>query len=62
MLALRLSEADKLLLDELVRSRASRLAHEGGEVTASSVIRSLIRQAADAERIKPDDQLRRKSK
>lgn len=62
MLALRLSEADKWMLDELVRARAARLANEGGEVTASSVIRGLIRQAADAEGIKPGDQARRKPK
>lgn len=63
MLALRLSDADKWMLDELVRRRAARLAVEGGEVTASSIIRGLIRQAADAEGIKPDvDASRRKTK
>ena len=51
MLALRLSKEDKEALDELVRRRAERLAAEGGAVTASSVIRSLIRQAVKEERI-----------
>jgi hypothetical protein len=51
MLALRLSGEDKEALDELVRRRAARLAEEGGAVTASSVIRALIRQAAAAEGI-----------
>jgi len=54
MLALRLSDAEKWLLDELVRVRGERLANEGVAVTVSSVIRGLIRQAADAEGIKPD--------
>lgn len=51
MLALRLSADDKAILDELVRKRAERLAGEGGAVSASSVIRALIRQAAAAEDI-----------
>jgi hypothetical protein len=51
MLALRLSKEDKDALDELVRRRADRLAAEGVAVTASSVIRSLIRQAVKEERI-----------
>ena len=54
MLALRLSESEKWLLDELVRIRGERLAVEGGAVTVSSIIRGLIRQAADAEGIKAD--------
>lgn len=62
MLALRLSESDKWMLDELVRARGARLAQEGGEVTASSIIRGLIRQAADAEGIKPPEGARRKTK
>jgi hypothetical protein len=49
MLALRLSEDDKRCLDALVQKRAARLAAEGGAVSASSVIRALIRQAAEAE-------------
>lgn len=53
MLALRLSSDDKALLDALVAKRAQRLAADGGEVSASSVIRSLIRQAAMAEKIDP---------
>lgn len=53
MLALRLSNEDKDLLDELVRKRAARLEAEGGAVSASSIIRSLIRQAAKDEAIEP---------
>lgn len=61
MLALRLSGDDKALLDELVRKRAERLAAEGGAVSASSLIRSLIRQAAADERIEvPRDGARSK--
>jgi hypothetical protein len=41
------------MLDELVRVRGERLANEGVAVNTSSVIRGLIRQAADAEGIKP---------
>lgn len=51
MLALRLSGDDKALLDALVRKRAERLASEGVAVSASSLIRSLIRQAAADEHI-----------
>ena len=51
MLALRLSTEDKALLDALVRKRAERLAAEGVAVSASSLIRSLIRQAAADEHI-----------
>jgi len=54
MLALRLSDAEKWMLDELVRVRGERLANEGVAVNVSSVIRGLIRQAADAEGIKHD--------
>jgi Arc/MetJ-type ribon-helix-helix transcriptional regulator len=46
-LTIRLSADDKAMLDELVRKRAERLAGEGVEVSASSVIRALIRQAED---------------
>ena len=53
MVALRLSQEDKALLDALVRKRAERLGGEGGEVSASSLIRSLIRQAAAAEQVAP---------
>ena len=53
MLALRLSTDDKALLDELVRKRAQRLEAEGVHVSASSLIRSLIRQAAADEKIAP---------
>lgn len=64
MLALRLSSDDKRMLDELVKRRGARLAEEGGEVTASSVIRALIRQAAKDESIEAsaDGSRPRKSK
>lgn len=64
MLALRLSREEKDALDEIVRKRAARLAHEGGAVTASSVIRGLIRQAAQAEGIElgGDDVIQRARK
>lgn len=51
MLALRLSGEDKALLDALVQKRAQKLAAAGGAVSASSLIRALIRQAAAEERI-----------
>lgn len=54
MLALRLSLEDKALLDALVQKRSERLSAEGGEVTVSSLIRSLIRAAAAEERIDLD--------
>lgn len=54
MLALRLSQDEKRFLDALVQRRAERLASEGGTVTASSVIRALIRQAAEQEKISLD--------
>ena len=63
MLALRLSHEDKQYLDALVQKRAARLAGEGGTVSASSVIRALIRQAAEQEKIElGDDGRARKSK
>lgn len=62
MLALRLSGEDKALLDALVRKRAERLAAEGGAVSASSLIRSLIRQAAAEERIEAPREPARASK
>lgn len=64
MLALRLSREEKQALDEIVRKRAARLAQEGGAVTASSVIRGLIRQAAHAEGIElgGDDAVQRTRK
>lgn len=60
MLALRLSNEDKALLDALVQKRAQRLAAEGGAVTASSLIRSLIRQAAAEEHIEAESAPHRK--
>ena len=62
MLALRLSTDDKALLDALVRKRAERLAAEGGAVSVSSLIRSLIRQAAAEEHIEPPREGSRASK
>ncbi len=62
MLALRLSGEDREVLEELVRRRAARLADEGVAVTTSSVIRSLIRQAAVAEGIKLSDDRPRKTR
>jgi hypothetical protein len=46
MLAVRFSEEDRQLLNALIRHKAEQLAGEGVEVTAASVLRSLVRQAA----------------
>lgn len=46
MMAIRLSTEDRNLLDGLVKRRAEEFESAGVEVTASSIIRSLIRRAA----------------
>ena len=47
-LTLRLTVADRDLLDRLVKMRSADLAHEGIEVTAASLVRGLIRREAAA--------------
>lgn len=47
-LTLRLTVADRDLLDRLVTLRSAELAHEGIEVTAASLVRGLIRREAAA--------------
>lgn len=46
MLAIRLTDHDRELLEGLVKAKAKTLAEEGVEVSSSSVVRGLIRQAA----------------
>lgn len=51
MMAIRLSDADRAILDALVKRRAAELEPLGVEVTAASVIRSLLRSAAEEQGI-----------
>lgn len=47
MLTIRIQDEDKAILESLVERQAAELAHHGVEVSAASVIRSLLRKAAD---------------
>lgn len=47
MMAIRLSTEDRQLLNALVERRSEELASTGVEVSAASIIRGLIRQAAN---------------
>jgi hypothetical protein len=55
MMAIRFSEEDRALLAALVRHKAEQLAGEGVEVSAASVLRGLIRQAAADLGLTPTD-------
>ena len=46
MIAIRLTDQDRELLEQLVRAKAKSLSTEGVEVSSSSVLRGLIRHAA----------------